>query len=290
MTIQRINTNEKRINTNREWPKWLIIFPIIIILVSRIIPFIFSEAPLGYDTGIYRKTIEIYQFSLPYLPSGADQIGIFLITDLLGLFGASIDQILYGFHILLSVLLGIGIYLVAKKYFNPSAALCSFFLFAVSITQFQAYWYMFYKNILALFLALISFWLLKKKSWLVIPIAGFMGGVHPMTFFMFILIFIVHFLFNQNKKYHFIGGLAILIITLSLYIYNFDVFNLCSEVNPLKIAGTETIYGGRFFDFSAYLHLSVFYFPFAVLGFIYLIKKRKFDYLFFWFILNFLIV
>ena len=276
---------------NNELPKWLIFIPIIIILVSRTVPFLFFEAPLGYDTGLYRKTIEIYQSSLPYLPSGVDQIGIFLITDLLGLFGFSIDQILFGFHILADLFLGIGIYILVKKFFNLNAAIYSFFLFAVSVTQFQAYWFMFYKNILALFLMLVSFWLLKKKSWLVIPVAGFMGGVHSMTFFLFVLIFIAHFVFNRHKKYCFISGISILFVALSLYIYNFSgILNLFPEVNPSKLFQPEVIYGGRFFDFSAYLHLSVFYFPFAVLGFIYLIKKREFDYLFFWFLINFLIV
>ena len=322
---KRIFTNGKRINTNHEytnheWSKWLIVIPIVIILVSRILPFAGFESPLGYDTGIYKKFIEDFANALPFLPdfnSGIwainEPIGLYLITDFLYLIGFDIYQILFGLYILFDVLIGIGIYLVVKKFSNINAALCAFLLFAISVTQFQAYWFMYYKQIVSLFLMLIAFLLLKKKSYLVIPVAGFMGGLHPMTFLIFGLVLLANFIFSKYKKYLFISGLSILTITFSLYLHNpWVLFNLFPSINPLSmIAVSEDIAGGKFFDLSVYIQLAAFYLPFAILGFIYLIQRRKFDpvrdnerekkvqgeqisngvdYLFFWFCFNFLIV
>jgi hypothetical protein len=279
--------------------RWLIIIPLIIILLIRVVPFFFSEAPLGYDTGIYKKNIEDFSTALPNLPQVSEGAwlekepwGLYLSTNLLSLIGLSSNQILYGYYILLSLLLGIAIYVLVKEFFNENAAICSLFIFALSLTQFQTYWMMYYKNIAGLFLMLIAFYLLHRKSWLVIPVAGFLGGLHHATFLIFGLAMLVHFIFNKDKKYHLISGIGALVIAFSLYLYNpqaifqFLSFNLQELVKTLG-PGTG---GGTFFDFGLYRQIITFYLPFAILGFIYLIKKKKFNYLFFYFILNFIII
>ena len=272
--------------------KWLIVIPIIIILTVRIIPFIGTEAPLGYDTGIYRGQISLFGEAMHNSGTEIHPSGVYLVTDLLYSVGLSVDQILYGFFILITVLLGLGTYITVKRYFGANAAICAFFVYAVSATQFQAYWFVYFRQTVALFLMLIAFWLLKKKSWLVIPVAGFMGGMHQPTFLIFGLVLLAHFIFNKNKVYHLISGLSILAVGLSLYIHNpWTLFGLFPALNPLPMfTAPETVASGRFFDFSVYTQLAIFYLPFAILGFIYLIKKRRFDYLFFWFLFNFLIV
>ena len=279
--------------------RWLIIIPLIILLLIRVVPFFFSEAPLGYDTGIYKKNIEDFSIALPNLPQvpeGAwlekESWGLYLSTNLLSLIGFSSNQILYGYYILLSLLLGLSIYVLVKRFFNTNAAICSLFIFALSLTQFQTYWMMYYKNIAGLFLMLVAFYLLHRKSWLVIPVAGFLGGLHLPTFLIFGLAMLVHFVFNQNKKYHLISGIGILAVGFSLYFYNpqaifqFLSFNLQELVKTLG-PGTG---GGTFFDFGLYRQVITFYLPFAILGLIYLIKKKKFNYLFFYFIFNFIII
>jgi len=291
--------------------RWLIIIPLIIILLIRVVPFFFSEAPLGYDTGIYKKNIEDFSFALPELPQvpeGAwlekESGGLYLSTNLLSLIGLSSNQILYGYYILLSLLLGIAIYVLVKKFFNENAAICSLFVFALSLTQFQTYWMMYYKNIAGLFLMLMAFYLLRQKSWLVIPVAGFLGGLHLPTFLIFGLAMLVHFIFNpirwrtssngvnQDRKYHLISGIGALVIAFSLYFYNPQAIFQFLSLNLGEIAETfgPGRGGGTFVNFDLYLQVITFYLPFAILGLIYLIKKKQFNYLFFYFIFNFAIV
>lgn len=278
---------------------WLIVIPLIIIFIARIIPFFSSSAPLGYDTGIYKKTIENFSAALPSLPhfsknawGSSEPWGLYLSTDILSLVGASSSQILYGYYILLNLLLGLSIYALVKVFFNRSAAILSVFVFALSLTQFQAYWMMYYKNIAGLFLMLMAFYLLKRKSWLAIPVAGFLGGLHRPTFLIFGLAMFSHFIFNKDKKYNFISGIVILFIAFSLYIHNFQaIFQFLSpDLHKLiKTFGYGTG-SGTFFNFVFYRQIITFYLPFAVLGLFYLIKRRQFNYLFFYFILNFAIV
>jgi len=278
---------------------WCFFFIILfIILISRLIPFLKNEVFLGYDTGLYRKHIEVFLSYLPSIPPSnlhpsillsKETWGAFVLFDILYLIGLNISQILFLFFFLLNLFFGLGIYLVTKRFFNKKAALFSFFLFAISITQFKTYWFLYYKQILATFLLLTALWLLKKKSYLAVFVGGFIGIVHPIPFFVFGLILFFHFLFNKEKKYHFIVGVLILLISLPFYFLFIPqvFFVILKKLNPI---GKAIVYGGRFFDFKDYIRASIFYFPFALLGFIYLIKKRRFNYFFFWFLLSFLII
>ena len=279
--------------------RWLIIIPLVIILITRIIPFVSSEAPSGYDTGIYKKTIENFSEALPNLPHFSEKSwehsepwGLYLSTNLLSLIGFSGNQILYGYYILLNLLLGLSIYVLVKKFFNQNAAICSLFIFALSLTQFQTYWMMYYKNIAGLFLMLMAFYLLRQKSWLVIPVAGFLGGLHHATFLIFGLVMLAHFIFNKDKKYHLISGIGILAIALSLYLYNPQaIFRFLSpDLGKMIQTFGPGGGGGTFFNFTLYRQIITFYLPFAILGLIYLIKRKQFNYLFFYFIFNFAIV
>jgi len=279
--------------------RWLIIIPLVIILITRIIPFLSSEAPLGYDTGIYKKNIEDFRNALPNLPQvskggwlAQEPWGLYLSTNLLSLAGFSGNQILYGYYILLNLLLGLSVYVLVKRFFNTNAAILSLFIFSLSLTQFQAYWMMYYKNIAGLFLMLMAFYLLRQKSWLAIPVAGFLGGLHQPTFLIFGLAMTAHFIFNKDKKYHLISGISVLATAFSLYIHNPQaIFQFISpDLQELvKIFGPGAG-AGTFLDFNLYRQIITFYLPFAVLGLIYLIKKRQFNYLFFYFIFNFAIV
>jgi len=346
-----LNANEK--GGNKKW-MWLVVPALIIIFVSRIVPFLGFEAPLGYDTGIYKKSIENFARALPNLPAfskGAWDLsqpwGLFLSTNLLSLIGLSSNQILYGYYILLNLLLGLSIYVVVKKFFNQNAAILAIFIFALSLTQFQTYWMMYYKNIAGLFLMLIAFYLLAQKSWLVVPVAGFLGGLHQPTFLIFGLAMLINneslsefkrtivtnlMRINANnmrmknyksfvdlselcannmrmkglrirgilasiregfvRYYHLITGIGILAVAFSLYIHNPQAIFQFLSPNLEELVKTfgPGAAGGTFFDFTLYRQIVTFYLPFALLGLIYLIQKRQFNYLFFYFIFNFAIV
>ena len=278
-----------------------------LILAAKIIPFLLAKAPLGYDSGIYRGIIDFFSARLPYLPVSpgnwqmAEPWGLFLSTNLLSLVGWSTNQILYGYYIVLNLLLGAAVYVLVKEHFGRKAAICSLFLFAVSITQFRAFWMMYYKNILALFLMLMAFYLLERKSWLAVPIAGFLGAAHRPTFLIFGLAMAGYFLAtvlkrgcSSKKKYIFISGLGILTVALSLYIYNPQaILNFLSgDVEEMvQTFGPDSATTGKFFfNFQFYRQMTTLYLPLAILGLIRLIQKRKFNPLFFCFIFSFIIV
>ncbi len=46
----------------------ILIFPVVLIIMFRIIPYLRNSVPLGYDPGIYKYIIETYQQNLPDLP------------------------------------------------------------------------------------------------------------------------------------------------------------------------------------------------------------------------------
>jgi hypothetical protein len=83
-----------------------------------------------------------------------------------------------------------------------------------------------------------------------------------------------------------------LAVTFSLYIRNPQA--ILQFLSP-DLGETAQIFGpgagaGTFLNFDFYRQIITFYLPFAILGLIYLIKKRQFNYLFFYFILNFAII
>ena len=266
--------------------KLWIILPILFILLIRIIPFVTNNIPLGYDPGIYKYAFESNrtdEWMLSTFPPG-----IYTFIDTLYSIGLTTDQILIPFFIFMGLVLGLVIYITTKKFFNEDTAVLSMILYSVSIIQFKVFTYFYFKNMLALIFLLLSFYLLKSnKRVLFILTAAFLGGIHRPTFLLFALIYVGYTILHcKDWKKNVLSGTAIIILTFPFYIGHFKELILQS-ITPLI---TANIGAGTFINLLTYQFSTLIYLPFALIGFLHLIKNRRFNALFLWFVINGIIV
>jgi len=261
-------TKEKEVKINKLW----LILPLILILVIRILPYLNNSVPLGYDPGIYKYAFEGFTDNWVYLtfPLGF----LTLIGVLKNIF--TIEQLLIPFFMFITLLLGFMIYATAKRFFNENVAILSTIVYSLSIVQFKVFSYFYYKNSIALILILLAFYLIEINSLLFIPVAAFLGGFHRPTFLIFGLTFLMYTLINKNKVKNIIYGCSILLLTIPFYLSNFKELIL-NQIEPLV---TANIGAGTFITFFQYQFSTLIYLPFALIGFIYLIKEKKFNLIF----------
>ncbi|MCX6707663.1 MAG: glycosyltransferase family 39 protein [Candidatus Woesearchaeota archaeon] len=287
---------------NVKMKKYWIIIAILAILAFRIIPYINNSVPLGYDPGIYKYVIENPNAHDMWVKIGFEP-GLFMITSFLKLIGISTNAILTYVFIFFELLLGITIYFTAKKFFNEQVGILAILLYAVSATQLKAFEFNYMKQVVGLILMLLSFYLMQLKDEkpsksiyiLLVAVASFLGGLHRPTFLIFGLVFIAYTVKDSyrnkkiilsNLKTDIILGVSILFFTILFYIGRIREA-LFTFLGPLA---TADIGSGTFIDLQMYQLLSLAYLPFALLGFFFLIKKRKFNIAFLWFLINGIIV
>ncbi|MDO8463263.1 MAG: hypothetical protein Q7S96_03255 [bacterium] len=153
------------------------------LLVSRVLPFLrYGGTPLGYDTGFYLTSID---GSIRGIIAGAGlrtvRALIWLPLDWLG-----ISPVIYfhGLYVLAQFLVAGALYAFVRTFsvlprlaYGATIA----FLFAVSIPQFFAYWWMYYQTEFAIAFLLATLTLLNRRSWLALLVGGFGAALHPAT-------------------------------------------------------------------------------------------------------------
>lgn len=190
----------------------------------------FGYTGFGYDTGIYRHYITGY-----FERMGDDSItpfGFASFSNPLMSLGDSVDTIMFVWYLLIAIGVFWAVYLVVREFFNPSppagyagqesvpaprdllqnknseialgstpfskqAAVFAVFLFTISSVQFAFYWWYYYRNFLALFLLLVTFLLVKRKSWLAIFTLVGIGIIHPLTLAPLGLALVVYWVVQQ---------------------------------------------------------------------------------------------
>ena len=278
---------------------WLIL---ILLLITRIVPFIhWGEAPLGYDTGIYLRVFE------QYLNNTQQQGLLSLIAHILASAGFSVNAILHGFLIIFNILLGLSLYTAAKSLFrNQIIALSALLIFVLSIAQYEAYIWMFYRMMISVMLFMVTTALISRQSWLAIVTGGFAGALHPATFLVFGITYgvytIVSIIFRIFQKYSFSpnqlstanGQLSHVLKHLRLIIFTgLGILALAMLVNwhelygylpyiterKLQLANFEpflsTELTGLYLNFTAFRLSTLFYTPLALLGFWIILKRVK---------------
>ncbi len=279
----------------------LIIFLLLLILLSRAIPYIGNDIPMGYDTGMYKYAIEYgLQNQDLWVLSGVEPGFLYLMT-LLNLF-LSTDFILRWLFILFNVLLGFSIFLTTKEYFNKKTALIALTIFTFSIIQFKVFEFMYYKNIIGIILFLFSAYFIKKEKKMLFVLSGVLIAIiHRPTFYLFGLSYLIYALSSplnfNTKKYNkkllltnIILGISILVISSLFYIGKFSpaITNL---IEPVFIGFIQTGESpGTFISFKEYQFTTLAYLPFAIIGFFYLARKKEFNLLFLWTLLSAIIV
>src|SRR3989344_4954908 len=277
-----IAREEKEIKLSKKF----LILAFLLILIPKVIPYLGNSIPLGYDAGIYKYGIE-NQLTEEWAKSTFTPIFNLLTKSLNLVFSTSL--ILTFFVILFELLLGFSIYLTVKEYFDKNTAILSTLLFSLSIVQFNAFTLLYFKNIIAMSFLLFSFYFLKKQKYIIFTIFSVItAGIHKPTFLLLALSFLAFTILNykNNLKKNIISGTAIIILTLLIYIGRIKTVILPGITEAAGLA----IGPGTFITLTAYKALILIYIPFLTIGLYHLIHNKKYNILFIWFIINFIIV
>lgn len=174
-------------STERRYFRGLLVLAGVTLVVSRILPFLrYGQTPLGYDTGFYLSSID---GSLRGILNGGGlrtlRALIWLPFDWLG-----IAPIMYfhGLYVLAQFLIAGTLYAYVRTIrIAPRIAYAAtaVFLFAVSIPQFFAYWWMYYQTEFAIAFLLATLTFLYRRSFLALIVGAFGAVIHPATFLPF---------------------------------------------------------------------------------------------------------
>lgn len=258
---------EKLLGSRGKWLWWC---GFVLLVAMRIYPFFLSSAPLGYDTGIYLQAFEVSRDALPDYVSQLF-LGIPLLTNVLFLFGFSSFHLISGFYVFFSVFLGLMIHVLATSIWGERKALGVFLLFVVSLTQWQAFSFMLYKNIIGLSLLILAFLLVYRRSLLVLPVVFFLALLQPPDFFLWSLSMVVYFLWSVWKieERRFLVSLFLFGVFGGVVLLFFDGRVWESGFLLLKdyLSGAEglqpSMRNGIFIPLEQYLSTSLWYLGFA---------------------------
>lgn len=163
------------------------------LLLSRILPFLrYGEAPLGYDTGFYLSTMD---GSIQGILTGVGHRNIrALIWFPMAWLGISKIVYLHSLYVLTQFLIAGAFYAFVRTIpalprlaYGATAA----FLFATSIPQFFAYWWMYYQTELAIAFLLATLALLHRRSFLAFLTGGLGAALHPATSLPFAIALVI---------------------------------------------------------------------------------------------------
>lgn len=274
--------------TRRIWIT-LLAFSFLFLIASRLYMFIrYGATPLGYDTGFY------WQYFNLIAPNGTSAGYVSASTSIaytpwfplyyLGLSAIPAISILHVFHQLITV----GALYFLVRSFQPRISslptlATTVFLFAISINQFMAFWWMFFKQSMAFPFLIFATGLFIRGSWIAIPIAAFGAAIHPQSaipfgigFALFLLYeIIVHIIKKQPMSrelltictYGIIAGLLFVLVKgpsnlLAYFEYFKQYRGFASNAQEWEMSNVK----GLYIPFSTFRINAMFYLPFALTG------------------------
>jgi hypothetical protein len=272
-------------------------------LAVRVIPYIQHPVPLGYDPGFYKYTFDVYSSALPSIPEGElaawikDMYpqGLFVLFDTLHVTaGADSLQFMYYMFPLVSAFLVFPLFLVTKSLFGQRAGTIAAVLYAISFTQFEMFAWFYFKNAFGLMFLLFAIYALeKKKHGLMVLMFAALGIFHQPEFLLFALVLIPYFLTHRRRGIIYAClGTAVLILPFLITRWDETWSALTGVVSTAatNIQTGEGMGGGTFFGFTTYTEVALAYIPFALIGLFCLILRRNWNSLFFYFVINLVIV
>lgn len=276
-----------------KYSKYFLFGLLVFIFITRIIPYFGNDIPLGYDAGIYKYLFDNgLSASDNWIYSGPTMELGFRILMLPFSFLPTNFQLTYllGFF---SVILGLSIYVVTKKYYGSDKALLALFIFSISTIQLKAFDFMYYKNIIAMSTALFAI-AYKDNKKIFIPLMIVTGAVHRPTFFILGLSYAITIIANFFKakdikilKNEVITGLIILAGTALFYLGPYWVA-ITQLIKPVATSVGDS--PGTFISFTSYQFSVLPYLPFAITGLILLLKKKDFNMITTWGLVSAIIV
>jgi hypothetical protein len=272
-------------------------------LVVRVIPYIRDHVPLGYDPGFYKYAFDVYASALPAIPEEAlaDWIknmypqGLFVLFDSVHVTsGAGSMQFMYYMMPIVSALLVFPVFMVARSLFGQRAGLIAAVLYAVSFTQFEMFVWFYFKNAFGIMFLLFGIYALeKKKHALLAVMLAALGVFHRPEFLLFALVLIPYFLFHRRRGiiYACLGAaLLILPFWIARWDLNWSMLTGVASTAATNVQTGEGLGGGTFFNFTVYTEVALAYIPFALIGLFFLITRRNWNSIFFYFVISLIIV
>ncbi|MBU1327515.1 hypothetical protein KKB64_02790 [Patescibacteria group bacterium] len=264
------------------------LFACFIVFISvRIVPYLFSSVPTGYDAGLYLYLLKQYD-NLPILSFGGltpwliaqFPPGIALAGRVFTYFVPP-ETLLVPFLVLLSVLLFAAVYLLARRFWGRDAALWSAIFLSASALQFREWWYYYAKQIAASSMLLLAFYLFAGGSYWALPFTIAIAYTHQPACIVLIAAIAAGLLFDKRKRrYYLTVGVVTAIAAAFYYIPTFSI-NVAPLLSPVvrslvpkSAGGTMFTPSGTFYDWLPALLLVLPYIPFAVVGFIRDKEKR----------------
>lgn len=298
--LLRFKAAEERKFTSA-WVILLLVF--LFALAIRLLPYIHSQVLLGYDAGIYKYTIELYHSALPQIPESTLPLwvremtpqGLPVLADTFHtVAGADATQLLRYLFPLVGAFLVFPIFILTRSLLNQRTALLASVLYAISYTQFTTFTFLYFRQVLGLMFLLFAIYALEKKKYVLLALmfAG-LGIFHRPEFLLLALILIPYLIIKRDWRvlYSVAGTMALIA---PFWLFRFDInLGMLQGVFATAVTNIQTgvaTGGGSFPGFYMYQDVSLAYLPFALIGAIYLIIKRSWNSLFFYFVINLAIV
>src|SRR3989338_2734094 len=274
--------------------KGLLIFSFLFLILSRIVMFVrFGEAPLGYDTGFYWQYFRLIIINRDI----GTAVGSHLTYSSwfpLGFFNLHALTVIHLLHVFHQLLTAGALYfllrsLPLRKYSFPMSVI-GVFIFALSINQFMAFWWMFYKQTLAIPFLLLAIGLFLRRNPFAIPVAGFAAAIHlssaiplGIAFVIFIIAQLIICLIKRRLPereftYLIVAGLLGVILFVALkgiddIHYYLNLFlkykGFATNARSWEVEQIR----GLFIPFSTFRLNALFYLPFALIG---ILQFRRF--------------
>jgi len=276
----------------KNWYLLLVLFLILVVLAAilpKALPYISSSIPLGYDPGLYRYFFLEYMQYLPNINynqiAGWTQTAfepfLWYLWIVLQSIGYGVDFLLTRWLVFFSIVTSIFIYFVLKPYGQKTARI-GVILFLISIVQYQAFWWHYYKQVIGIIFMLGSLWLIHRKQYLLsIPlIIATLTIQRPAG--LFLLLTIVAYsigLYIQEKKLPrwlwyttLAAGLAALICYLPLREYL-----IAPLIKPLLWSAFIEWQSGTFFSKDQFVFYALPYILLTAYGLYLKYRQKAFD-------------
>ncbi len=276
---------------------------LLFLFISRIVPYLFTNVPLGYDAGLYKYTMELYISALPDIPEHSlpewvksmYPQGLFILTDTLHIFtGMQPQDFLKIVFPLLCSLLVLPIYTLTKNLFDQRSAVIASTLYAFSLTQYSLFTYLYFKNIIGLILLLVALFLLEKKKYAPLTVIyASLGFYHRPEFLLFSLTLIPYYLHSKDKKIAYMTIVTAFLITpfwIPRLLDNLSLLQGVAKEAVINIQAGSSTGGGTFYSLDMYEYVSLAYIPFGLMGLFFAILRKKWNGLFYLFMINAAIV
>jgi len=267
----------------------------IIFGLYRIYPYFFSDVPLWYDPGLYRVMFYQYINNLPNIDFSNLYLWVkqtyppflWILWDIFHIVWFNVDFLLTFGLWFSSIITSIFVYALLKKYWKIAWFLW-IIIFLLSIIQYKAFWWNYYKQIIWIIFILAGIYLLeKRKNILLVPILMSLFTIHRPSWLYFLLIIIVYrllrYFFYKEKDYKDLIYIWLAWIIAFLMYLPFLNELILPLLKPL-ITTVWAWHSGTFFSKLEFWKLEFLIIITSFYWFYLKIKKRDFDLIFSWYV------